>query len=61
MLESAAMRPHRHPRVGGDPLVFKVLKLLKSKWIPAYAGMTERRVVMTRKRFGMTGQGEFNE
>ena len=68
MLESAAIRLHSHPRVGGDSLVIKVFKLLKSKWIPAYAGMTEKRVGMTekrvgmtRKRVGMTGQGVFNE
>ena len=48
MLESDAIRPHRHPRVGGDPLVFKV------KMDSRFHGNDERG-------FGMTGQGEFNE
>ncbi len=58
MLESAAMRPHRHPRESGDPLVFKVLK---SKWIPAFAGMTRREVEMAVRRAAVTLRGMLNE
>jgi len=48
MLESAAIRLHRHPRVGGDPIVLKV------KMDSRFHGNDERG-------FGMTGQEVFNE
>ena len=51
MLESAAIRLHRHPRAGGDPLVFKVFKV---KMDFRFHGNDERG-------FGMTGQGVLNE
>ena len=58
MLESAAMRPHRHPRVGGDPLVFKVFKAIKVKMDSRFrendgekTGMTGRVVVMMNRMF----------
>ena len=51
MLESEEIRLHRHPRVCGDPLVFKVLKV---KMDSRFHGNDERG-------FGMTGQGVFNE
>jgi hypothetical protein len=51
MLESAAMRAHRHPRVGGDPLVFEVFKV---KMDSRFHGNDERGV-------GVKGRGVFNE
>ena len=46
MLESAAIHPHRHPREGGDPLVFKVFKV---KMDSRVRGNDEREIVMTQK------------
>lgn len=51
MLESAAIRLHRHPRAGGNPLVLKVFKV---KMDFRFHGNDERG-------FGMTGQGVLNE
>ena len=51
MLEFAAKHLHRHPRVGGDPLVLKVFKV---KMDSRFHGNDGRGV-------GMTGRGVFNE
>ena len=51
MLEPAPTRPHRHPRVGGDPLVLKVFKVK----------MDSRFYRNDGQETGMKGQGVFNE